>query len=470
MTAPTDSRRPSSRPRAAEPPKFVAGPIRRHILVMTGAGALGLMAIFVGDLANIWFLSRLGDEAVIAAVGYASSILFFTISIGIGLSIAATSLVSPAIGAGHRVRARRLAVNTHLASGIASLVLGLGVWLAAPWMLAKLGATGRAHALADAYLDILLPSLPLLSVAMTSAAVLRSVGDARRAMNVTLVIAIVNVILDPILIFGLGLGIQGAAIASTAARLAALLVGLHGVVRVHGLMGRPKVRTFLGDVRAMIAIAAPAVLTNVATPAANAYVTAAIAASGDSAVAAWAIIGRVMPVAFGAVYALSGSIGPIIGQNHGARRYDRVTDAIRQSLLVALAFTAVAWTALAVFAGPLADAFRATGEARELVVLFCRWLAPLFVFMGALFVANAAFNTLGRAHYSTVLNWLRATLGTVPFVEVGARLAGAKGVLAGNMLGGVLFGCVAVWLAFRLVRSLASVPSSPATGTTFGPR
>lgn len=453
--------RPQDRPRTAEPPKFVTGSILRHILVMTGAGALGLMAIFVGDLANMWFLSLLGDEAIIAAIGYASSILFFTISIGIGLSIAATSLVSPAIGAGHLVRARRLSVNVHLASGVASLVLGLGVWLAAPWMLTKLGAAGRAHVLADAYLDILLPSLPLLSVAMTSAAVLRSVGDARRAMNVTLIIAIVNVLLDPILIFGFGLGIQGAAIASTAARLAAFLVGLYGVVSVHGLMGRPRLRPFLGDVRAMLAIAAPAVLTNVATPAANAYVTAAIAPSGDAAVAAWAIIGRIMPVAFGAIYALSGTIGPIIGQNHGARHYDRVAEAIRQSLLVTLVFTLAAWLLLALFAGPLASAFRATGEARDLVVLFCRWLAPLFVFMGALFIANAVFNTLGKPHYSTVLNWLRATLGTVPFVDLGARLAGAKGVLAGNMLGGVLFGVVAVWLAFRVVRNLEAGSSGP---------
>ena len=61
--------------RAAQGPVFVTGSLLRHILVMTGAGAIGLMAIFIGDLANIYFLSRLGDEAIVAAVGYASSIL-----------------------------------------------------------------------------------------------------------------------------------------------------------------------------------------------------------------------------------------------------------------------------------------------------------------------------------------------------------------------------------------------------------
>ena len=79
------------------PPKFVTGSLMRHLLVMTGTSAIGLMSIFIGDLANMYFLSILGDVEIVAAVGYASSIMFFATSIGIGLAIAATSLVSPAL-------------------------------------------------------------------------------------------------------------------------------------------------------------------------------------------------------------------------------------------------------------------------------------------------------------------------------------------------------------------------------------
>jgi putative MATE family efflux protein len=436
------------------PPKFVTGSLLRHILVMTGTGAIGLVAIFLGDLANILFLSWLGDETVVAAVGYASSILFFTISIGIGLSIAATSLVSPALGRGRHVEARRLSVNAHAATLAFSLVSALAVWLLVPWLLRVMGAGGRTHQLATDYLEILIPSLPLLALAMTSAAVLRSAGDARRAMNITLAIAIVNVLLDPLFIFGLGLGIEGAAIASTIARGAAMLSGLYGVIRVHGLMGKFRVHQFERDAPALLAIAVPAVLTNIASPVSNAYVTAAIAPYGDSAVAGWAVVGRILPVAFGAIYALSGSIGPILGQNLGARDGDRLRRAFTLSLAVNGAFTGAAWLALAVLAHPLSDLFHAGGEARELIVLFCRWVAPLFVFMGALFVANAAFNTLGRAHVPTALNWGRATIGTVPFVHVGGAWAGAGGVLWGFMLGGVAFGVLGVALCYRLIGQL----------------
>ncbi|MGI9404225.1 MAG: MATE family efflux transporter, partial [Hyphomicrobium sp.] len=220
---------------------------------------------------------------------------------------------------------------------------------------------------------------------------------------------------------------------------------------------------------AHIAVAVPAVLTNIATPIANAYVTRTMAPFGDSAVAGWAIVGRVIPVAFGAIFALSAAVGPIIGQNYGAGAFDRVRGALTQSLLVTAAFTGIAWLILAVLAWPIAGAFDATGETADLIVFFCRVLAPMFVFLGALFAANAAFNTLGRPHYSTALNWARATLGTVPFVQAGAVLGGAAGVLAGSMLGGVIFGILAVWLAYRWIDQLAA-ESARADATRVAPK
>lgn len=442
------------------PAKFVTGSTLRHILVMTGAGSLGLVAIFVGDLANILFLSWLDDAAIVAAVGYASSVVFFTISIGIGLSIAASALVSPAIGAGRYARARRLSASAHIVSFVVSSLFAAAIWLLVPVLLDVLGAKAHTKELAARYLAILVPSLPALATAMTSAAVLRSVGDARRAMNVTLSIAIVNILLDPLLIFVLGLGLDGAALASSVARIVSMAVGLYGVIAVHKLMSRPRLRAAVADARDLSRVAVPALLTNIASPVSNAYVTAAVAPYGDEAVAGWAIVGRLIPVAFGAIYALSGTVGPILGQNWGAGAFDRLQTALTQSLAVTAVFTLVAWGVLAVLAWPIADLFNAKGQTAELIVFFCRWLSPLFVFLGVLFVANAAFNTLGRPHVSTALNWGRATLGTIPFVEAGSWIGGAHGVIAGNMIGGIAFGVAGVWLCYRLIGELSGAGAS----------
>jgi putative MATE family efflux protein len=427
---------------------------------MTSAGAVGLMAIFVGDLANIYFLSRTGDEAVVAAVGYASSILLISTSIGIGLLIAATSLVAPALGAGQRERARELSTGSHILTFLISAALSVVLWFAIEPLLISFGATGRTLELATIYLAILVPTLPMLALGMTSSAVLRSVGDPRRAMHVTLIGAVVNTVLDVVFIVQLGLGIEGAAIASLLARVAIMAVGFHGVINIHNLMGRIDLATLKRDTPAFVSIATPAILTNIASPAGNAYVTFAIAAYGDAAVAAWAIVGRIVPVAFGAIYALSGNVGPILGQNYGARASGRMRDVLTLSLFTMVAFTVAAWIILALTAGTLANAFNAGEEARDLIVFFCRWLSPLFVFMGALFIANAAFNTLGRAQYSTFLNWGRATLGTIPFVLAGGALAGAYGVLAGHMMGGIIFGVIGVIRGYQLIARIGKSVSS----------
>ncbi|MEM6498617.1 MAG: MATE family efflux transporter, partial [Pseudomonadota bacterium] len=196
--------------------------------------------------------------------------------------------------------------------------------------------------------------------------------------------------------------------------------------------------------------------------------TASISTFGDSAVSGWTVIGRIIPVAFGSIFALSGSVGPIIGQNFGAKNRDRMSEALTKSIYVSIAFTGFAWILLALTADFIVDQLATSQEAADLIRLFCYWLAPLFAFLGILFVSNAAFNTLGRPYYSTGLNWGRATIGTIPFVLLGGHLAQAPGVLAANMMGGVLFGGLGALLAYRLVDSLAA--SWPATPPPVAPR
>jgi Na+-driven multidrug efflux pump len=331
--------------------------------------------------------------------------------------------------------------------------MSAALWLALPMALGRLGAGGRALALALDYLHIVLPSLPLLAVAMCASAVLRSAGDAPRAMYITLIGAAVAVALDMVFILWLRLGIHGAAISAVIAHAVMLAVGWWSAVRAHGLLERPRWRLLGFDVPLITRFTVPAVLTQLATPAGGAVVTAAMSQFGHGAVAGWTVIARVIPIAFGAIFSLSASVGPIIGQNLGAREFGRVRAALRAGLGLAAAITAVAWLILALAAPALVTVFNADGEAAALIAFFCRWLAPLFVFFGTLFVCNAACNTLGRPHYATALNWGRATFGTVPFVMLGSYW-GAEGVLLGHMAGGIVFGLAAVLVVQRLISRL----------------
>ncbi|MGQ0443869.1 MAG: MATE family efflux transporter [Beijerinckiaceae bacterium] len=439
------------RPRAV----FTEGSTMRHVIAMTAASSVGLMAIFAVDLLSLLWVSWLGDPRLTAAVGFATQVLFFSVSISIGLVIAIGALVSRALGAGEFAAARRLA-----ASGLVHTVLITALASAAAWPLRReiltlFGAREIALDVASSYLAITLPATVLLGLGMALGSVLRAAGDARRAMYVTLAGAIVTAVLDPVFIFGLGLGVNGAAIVTVISRFVIVAVGLNGAVRKHDLVERPSRKAARFDLAPMMAIAIPAMLTNLAAPAANAYTMRIFSHFGEAVVAAFAIVDRVNPMAFGVLFALSSAVGPIIGQNLGARLIARV----RQVLTDCFTFAAIYVLVVSIFlrfAAPFIVAlFHAQGETALLITFVCAYGGLLWFFLGAIFVANAAFNNLGFPVVSTLFNWGRATLGTLPFVTFGAARFGPEGGYLGLIAGSALFGVGAVIAAYLITGRLA---------------
>lgn len=444
----------------------------RHVAVMSSTAAIGLVAVFAVDLVNLLYISLLGEKAIAAAVGFSGVLGFFQTSICIGLTIAVAALVSQNIGAGRMREARRMATSSLVFSaGIALLVAATTLLVLHP-LLALLGARGEVERLTAGYLLITVSSLPLLAIGMGCAAILRCVGDARRAMWVTLGAAFLTAGVDPLLIFGAGWGLNGAAVAAVLARCMLAGVGLHGVVRKHRLLARIRVDALPSDFAALARVAGPAVLSNLATPVGAAFVTRGISQFGAAAVAGQATIDRLSPVAFGLVYALSGAIGPILGQNFGGRRFDRVSEALRDSIRFMVMAVAVAWAVLALAQDGIVLVFSLNGQAAALVRAYCSWLCASFFFVGALFVSNAAFNNLGRPLWSTAFNWARATLGTIPLAWWGARY-GPVGVIAGQAIGSAVFGSLALLVAFRHVRAIAKdrepAAASPSLATLSTP-
>ncbi len=206
-----------------------------------------------------------------------------------------------------------------------------------------------------------------------------------------------------------------------------------------------------------------AILTQLATPVGQAYVTRAMAEFGEEAVAGMAIVGRLTPVAFAVLFALSGAVGPIIGQNAGARNDARVRAAFRDAMLFTAGVTLLVSLVLFGLRGSLEWLFQLEdgGVARTLVFLFAGPLSMLWFFNGVLFVANAAFNNLGHPFYSTMTNWGRHTLGTIPLVMLGAALLGAPGVLIGQALGGVVFAGIALVMVRKVLEETAGQAPAP---------
>jgi Na+-driven multidrug efflux pump len=274
-------------------------------------------------------------------------------------------------------------------------------------------------------------------------------------MYVTLFGSIVTAVVDPFLILGLGLGVEGAAMAAVVSRFVWVGVGLWGAVHVHGIVGRPDRKSVMRDLPAVMKIALPAILTNLAAPVANGYAVHAMARFGEAAVAAGAIIDRVAPVAFVVLFAMSSVVGPIVAQNYGARLYGRVSGTLTTCFAFAGIYSLTVWFLLILGANGIVWLFSAQGETARLVVFFCDYGAVAWVFLGCLFAANAAFNNLDYAFLSTLFNWGRATLGTVPFVTIGAHYLGPEGVILGIVAGGAISGSAAIITAYGIARRIA---------------
>lgn len=446
--------------------RFTEGNLMKHVTVMSFTSSIGIMAVYVVDLFDIFFISLLGHQEMAAAAGYASTLMFFVSAINIGLSIAAGALIAAALGADNKQKAREITSSVAVIATIIGIVFPLLMLPNIEFLLGLIGATGEVQEMAARYLWIILPATMFSGISMTAVVALRAYGEAKWAMYPSLAGAGVNFVMDPIFIFALGLGLEGAAVATVCARLATLYLAIRGARTRSNAFVKPTTPMVLKHTSAIVKFAIPAVMQSIASPVAMAILTRYMAKFGSEAVAGMAVIGRLAPVVFSVVNALRGAVGPIIGQNYGAGRMDRVRETYFAGLKFLGIYVIATCIILFVLRGPIANAFGATGLTRELLYLFCGPLSVVAFFNGTVFLSNATFNNMGHPGYSSWLNWGRSTIGMLPFVHVGAIAFGAKGVLIGAVLGGAVFAAICAKISFALMdrKTAAQTPQEPELG------
>lgn len=430
---------------------FIEGSIWRHLINMTCARSVGILATFIVDFVDILFISRLGDARLIAGLGFAAAALYFIRAIAIALGITTTVLVARAIGGGDRHRAARYAWDTSAFSFILLTLLAAIAWFARVPILAALGAQGETLAHAADYLAIVLIGLPLLTLGNCGTSTLFALGSARLAMYVSIGATATQAVLDPIFIFVCGWGLRGAALAALISQAVLVAAAWYVVIWRYRLRAPLCLRLLMLNIPAIVAIAVPAMLTNLTSPLATAFAARQMAAFGDDAVAAFAVIIRLVPVGFALLFSLSAAVAPIIGQNAGAARFARV----RQTLLAALQFNwlTVAAIGLLLFLlrEPLPQWFALDERAAALLRFYCSGASLLFGCKGVIFFLNAAYNNLGRPFYSTASNLAGLLFGAIPLISLGAWLLGPRGIILGHMAEAAFTAPVCWLIAMRLV-------------------
>lgn len=447
--------------------RYVQGNILGHIIQAAAASSVGMLAIFLVDLADLYFISLLGVPQLAAAVGFSGILFFLAASVGMALSVAASTLVSQELGQKDQTKASQYFLDVTMFALVLGVAVAIILHLSAPALLSLLGARGEVHELALSYFRIVNYSLPLLLLGMTGGAGLRASGAPGLSMRSTLWSGAVNAVLDPLFIFGLwiipGMGLDGAAFATVCSRFALLFASGYGAVVTQKLLKGASLARVPHSFGPVLGIAFPSLVTSLSTPIGSAFITNRLAVYGDEVIAGVSVFGRILPLAFVGLFTMTMALSPVVGQNFGAQQYDRIRVALRDSAILSFAYGIPVAAVLALSAPMLAGLFNLTGDGVEVFYFYCRFMAFTYGFYGLHLAATQTFTNIGHPTWSTIANLVRDLLFMVPLV---LWLGGtATGVLIGQYSATVLSGVLAMAIAWVVVGKLGRTDPSPTEAT-----
>ena len=442
------------------------GKVSGHVLRMLGPFSIAVIAMISTGIVDTIYLGRLTDAArpnlgvmALAAVGFAFPLTFLGNSANIGLGAGTLSAISRALGQGDMERSRRHGAAAILMGLTVMTGLVLAMLIALPHVLSLMGAEGEIKTMARDYALISFPGLVIISVASMSNNILRAGGEAALPSSIMILGALINIVLDPFLIFGLGpfprMEVQGAAFATLTGNIIAAMFGFY-IVFFHRKAISFAEMTW-GSLRRAWGIIGkvgiPAAGTNIIVPL-SAAIAVTIVARGLTTidVAAFTVASRAELISVGLLYALSACIGAITGQNGGAGLTDRVRAAFKFCYWICIVWSTFMAVILALFAPQIAGIFSNDAEVVAKTIPYF-YIVPLTIFAyGFVFISAAGLNALGRPIYGLIYTIIRSLILYVGFIYIGVQIDGLRGAFFGMAGANIISGFLAAgW-------TLAKVP------------
>ena len=438
---------------------IISKPIGKQLVKLTIPMLYAIVAIMGLGLIDSYFISFLGTNQL-AAIGFIVPIASTVTSFGLGLGMAISSLTSKLIGAEKMSSAARLVTDGFYLTGVVALLTVLLLIWQLENIFTSIGADVSTLKHIHDYMTTWVIAAPLMIYTMVCSSTLRAIGDTAASAKIAITMTFSNLILDPLLIFGIGpfpeLGMQGAALATVIAVVASGAIGFYYLaVEEHLLLwARPAWVDFKYNLRQLLDIAIPALLANAIVPLTATMLTALVAVFGNDAVAGYGVGVRVEAVSMLVIYALSATLPMFIGQNLGAGRKDRVSQAIRLSFRFIMVLQLLIFVLLILAAGSIADLFTQDSAVKQTITTFL-WIVPLsYGLSGVVVLINVAVNVLGKPRLALYINVLRLALFYFPLAYFGSQWFGLKGLFAGIALGNCFAYLLAVVLLNKTLKNL----------------
>jgi len=430
------------------------GPVGRAVVLLAIPMVLEMALESVFAVVDVFWVSKLGAAAV-ATVGLTESILAILYALAIGLSIAATAMVSRRIGERDREGAARTAVQAIALGVLIAVPLGILGALLAPRLLALMGAGPEVVAGGSQFMAVMLGGNVVIVLLFLINAIFRGAGDATVAMRVLWFANVCNLVLDPCLIFGLGpfpaLGVTGAAVATTTGRGLAVVLQVVTLARGTGRIAirRQDVALDPKTMLALLRLSGAALFQSLIGTASWIGLVRILAGFGSAALAGYTIAIRIVIFGILPSWGMSNAAATLVGQNLGAKRPDRAARSVFLAGIYNMVFLGAVGLVFAAFPGALVGLFTSDPAIAPVATEGLRIIAAGFPFYAWGMVLVQSFNGAGDTWTPTVINFFVFWLWEIPLAWVLAvRLGlGTRGVFLAitiafstlAVVGGLLF-------------------------------
>lgn len=421
---------------------FTEGDLSRHLMRLSGYMILGFLAMTLASFVETVYLGRVGTEAIAAAT-FAFPVLMAIGAATRGIGVGIGAVLARAIGAGDREWAAFLTTHGLLLVLMFNIACSVLLIVFAHPLFHLLGARDAVLDLVVAYIRISAIGYPLFGLSMVGTGLMRAIGDPVYPGIVITAGSVLQVLIGPFLIFGwLGLpalGVEGAAWSFVVARSASFLIGVYWFCFRERMIRASLVR-FGASAREILHVGLPAMTSNIIEPLASAVVTRLLAPMGAAVVAGFGVGSRIESIVFMVVIGIATNAAPLVGQNWGARRFDRVDEALRLCYRYCLLWGAIAavimWTGGEFFVTLIRDDAEVVATATSYL-----YIIPITIgFAGMFNTANGAFNALSKPLPPLVLSLLRLLVFYIPLALLARHWFGHVGIFAAAAFTNVVLG------------------------------
>ena len=439
--------------------RLTEGEVGKTLVNLTIPMIFGMVGLIIFNLTDTYFVGKLG-AGELAALSFTFPVIFIINSIALGLGIGASVVISRAIGEGDQDKVRHLTTDSlSLSISIVLIFVIIGLLTIKP-LFTLLGATPDILKLITQYMVIWYIGMPFVVVPMVGNNAIRATGDSKTPSVIMMIAATVNIIMDPLLIFGIGpfpaLGIEGAAIATVIARFITFSVAIY-VLGIREKMLSFKFRSLqkvIASWRAVLFIGAPIAASRMFVPVTIGVITRLLSGFGNNVVAGFGVASKIEFFASAAIFSLSAVYGPFIGQNLGAKKYDRILQSIKLTNRFALIWGILLFIILGLTAPFIAGIFSKDADVVNTIVTFLRIVPLAYGLNGIFLLSTTVLNVIKKPYHSAGIIAVQMFIIYIPLAFLGAKFFAVKGVFLATATAYLFGGFLAFTVMKKQLKSI----------------